>query len=87
MHNTVKHAKATSVLVQINCHPEMLSILVEDNGQGMDPGKEGGSGLAGIEKRIHSLAGHFNITSSRNEGTSVYIELELQSLRHSNALV
>lgn len=88
LQNAVKYAKATNILVQITCLEELLSVVVEDNGKGIEkraPSNKG-LGLQGIEKRIKSLHGIFQIASEINQGTSVYFELETQYLQSRNAL-
>jgi signal transduction histidine kinase len=89
LHNTIKHAKASYALVQINCHPDILSIIVEDNGVGFDSDavKSQGMGIANLKSRIHSLNGNFSLTSNQQSGTSVYIELETKLLQSLNTLV
>jgi len=84
LQNTMKHAKASEVLVQINCQPEMLSIAVEDNGTGFDPARiseHDGRGLSGIRSRIGSLHGQVLVNSRPGAGTSVYIEVETKYLQ------
>jgi signal transduction histidine kinase len=87
LQNTVKHARATYALVQINCQPDMITIAVEDNGRGFDRNNlppDKGMGLTSLENRIHSLHGHFTITSKPATGTSVYIEMETQYLQQTD---
>jgi signal transduction histidine kinase len=85
LQNAVKYANANDILVQINCLDYMLSIVVEDNGNGIDivNSDSKGIGLSGIEKRIKSLNGVFHISSKENKGTSVYFELETQYLQNT----
>jgi len=88
LQNTLKHAKAKEILVQINCQPDVFSIAVEDDGIGFSEqqlsGKEG-MGLSGIRSRIASLNGHFYINTQPNRGTSVYIEVETKYLGPADA--
>lgn len=89
LHNMLKHARATHALVQINCHPDILTLVVEDNGIGFDNDAIAtkGMGIANITARIHSLNGNFSVTSNPQPGTSVYIELETKLLQSLNTLV
>ena len=86
LQNAVKYAKASTILVQLNCQPNLLSVVVEDNGKGIEqkPNTNKGLGLLGIEKRIKSLNGIFQLFSEINKGTSVYFELETQYLQSKN---
>jgi signal transduction histidine kinase len=86
LHNTVKHAKASYALVQINCHPDIISVIVEDNGLGFDQNNcvRKGRGIANMRSRIHSLNGTLSFTTKPGAGTSVYIELETKFLQALN---
>ncbi len=86
LQNAVKYAKASTIIVQLNCQPNLLSVVVEDNGRGIEqkPNTNKGLGLLGIEKRIKSLNGIFQLFSEINKGTSVYFELETQYLQSRN---
>jgi len=76
--NSLKHAEATFILVQLSSHNSMVSLTVEDNGRGMDPDlleSTPGMGLAGIRESIDFLKGSFSLYSEKGKGTTVYIEI------------
>ncbi len=74
--NVIKHAQATYTLVQMSLQEPILCIIVEDNGVGIDPGKQtGGMGLHSIKTRIESMNGRFSIESDPGKGTTALIEL------------
>ncbi len=77
MQNIIKHSKATIAMVQLSLQDNILSITVEDNGQGMPPAttKSEGIGLSNIKDRVKAMNGDMEIDSRINEGTSVYIRL------------
>lgn len=78
LHNVVKHAKATSVMLQISFEPDSLTVTVEDNGIGIGTTSGGdGLGLENLKNRVASLDG--TITWDRNDRneTSVFIEFNL----------
>jgi signal transduction histidine kinase len=76
--NTLKHAHATEVLVAIHVKDEAVQVAVEDNGVGgADFGS--GSGLVGLRDRVEPLGGDLQITSPRDEGTSLLISIPLHS--------
>ncbi len=80
IHNVVKHAQATSVLVQLMFQQPVMSITIEDNGIGFDPKRlrdKKGLGLKNIEERVKPINGSFSMDSMPGKGTSVYIELEI----------
>ncbi len=74
--NSLKHAQAHYILVQLNCETDFIGITVQDDGKGFDihaPHK--GQGLANLRKRVTAFNGSLEITSSHT-GTTVYIELK-----------
>ena len=78
LHNAVKHAQATEILIQLNGETDALSIIIEDNGIGFDASiSHQGSGLSNMRKRVEFLKGEFTIDSTE-VGTSVYIVFPLQ---------
>jgi len=79
--NIMKHARANEVTVQLLREGDELSIMVEDNGQGFDPGKlspDTGMGLRNIRSRVEYLGGHVDFDSSPGRGTTVMIEIPLK---------
>ncbi len=78
--NVRKHARASSLLVQMNFQPGGgLDITVEDDGVGMDPEsalKSNGIGLSNVKERVKQLGGRMDINSSPGKGTSIYLEFE-----------
>ncbi len=77
LHNTIKHAKANEILIQINREDEELVIQFEDDGQGYDPNnlKRKGMGLENIKSRINYLKGQISVHSKEGEGTSTLIHV------------
>jgi two-component system, NarL family, sensor kinase len=78
LNNSIKHAKATHVLVQLAIQPQDISITVEDNGTGFDISlveRAKGAGWSNIKSRVDFLKGKLDIQSSDNKGTSVHIAL------------
>lgn len=83
--NILKHAKATTALVQLVFNGPVLSITVEDNGQGINRGNQRsfGIGLTTITERIHAMKGTIDISGVAGEGTSIYIELDTTAIKES----
>jgi signal transduction histidine kinase len=75
LQNIIKHAQATEAIIQIICSDEVISIFVEDNGQGYYPdSNRKGLGLFQIEKLLHLTNGRFEVTNKSSGGTAVSIE-------------
>lgn len=82
LNNIVKHAEATETTVQLSQNPTTLLVTVEDNGKGFEVEKalkEKGHGLGNLQSRVSALNGELEIDSRLTEGTSVQIQLPLQS--------
>lgn len=83
INNTLKHANATAISIQISRFPDLLNLVVEDNGAGFDPDKvtaqPGGLGLANIKARLHKLHGTINIDSGLGNGSTFIIDVPLNS--------
>lgn len=80
--NIAKHAKADQVTIKIAQEWGFLSLIVKDNGVGMDTntiGKQPGHyGLIGLKERTRLLRGSINISSQEKQGTSIEIKLPVQ---------
>lgn len=78
INNSLKHAKATEILVQFIHEKGKIDITVEDDGVGFDqlkPDKENGLGLTNLKNRVNYLNGKMDIHSIVNEGTSINIQI------------
>lgn len=77
--NTIRHADATKVSIELIKHDGELILIVEDNGKGFDTeNKENqGIGLKNIATRVEYLNGYVNFDSMIGRGTSVVVEIPL----------
>lgn len=81
IHNAVKHAEASGILVQVMRQDRSLSITVEDNGKGFDATawqQMNTAGLQNIRSRVDYLQGRIDIKSRPGNGTSVYVECTIE---------
>ncbi len=79
INNTLKHAAATTAIVQVTKSGRQLSVTVEDDGKGFDTAilhRAKGIGWTNIKSRIDFLKGKLDVNSQPGKGTSVLIELE-----------
>jgi signal transduction histidine kinase len=79
IHNVVKHAHASQVLVQIDCNDYLLGVTIEDNGSGIQvvENEQNGLGIDSLRKRSASFNGSLSIGPAANGGTVVYFEFEI----------
>jgi len=77
INNTMKHAGATTSLVQVSLLQQILSVTVEDDGKGFDIAMSEGMGYRNIRNRVDFLKGSIDIQSENSKGTSVHIEINL----------
>ena len=83
--NIVKHANASRAEVRIVKSNTQISIVIEDNGIGLNLSKlgsperdKGGFGLFNIRERLEYLGGNLNIKSTPNKGTCVTMSIPLK---------
>jgi signal transduction histidine kinase len=82
INNIIKHASASTVLIQLNREENRLSLVVEDNGKGFDTAAADGRqsmGLATIKSRVEYLRGQLVIDSVPDVGTTVLIDIVLDN--------
>lgn len=70
LNNIIKHADASEVSVQLFKNKNMIILLVEDNGKGIDLDKDvKGIGLKNITSRTDAMNGSFEIEKGPTNGT------------------
>jgi signal transduction histidine kinase len=80
INNTMKHAAATSAIVQLSQTDGIISITVEDDGKGFDTAvlnQSKGIGWSNIQNRIEFLKGTIDVKAEAAKGTSVHIEINI----------
>jgi signal transduction histidine kinase len=84
INNTLKHACADTININIQKHQRTLTIEYSDNGKGFDPdkkepGEHKGMGLSNISSRIKTINGVFVLNSNPGEGMNALIKVKLNS--------
>jgi signal transduction histidine kinase len=80
--NAAKHAQASVAYVELDARDAIVRLAIHDDGVGgADPTQ--GSGLVGLRDRIEALGGTLEVASPAGRGTSLLIEIPLQSLRNA----
>lgn len=79
LNNSLKHAKASEILVQLHRDDGQLVVMVEDDGVGYDPKEvDEGMGSENVRSRVNFLHAELNIESRQGEGTSTMITMPLE---------
>ncbi len=78
LHNIIKHAKASNVLIAVVFEPGRIDINITDDGAGFDTSGTGGpkgSGLINIHNRIKLIGGSLYLNSAPQKGTQCAIQI------------
>jgi len=79
--NTLKHANAHSIFIDLNADETTISLKYLDDGIGFDQTKLDndytGMGYANIKSRVKSLNGNYSFYSNQDEGIQVDIKISL----------
>jgi signal transduction histidine kinase/PAS domain-containing protein len=74
--NTLKHAQATEIRIELTYSPDRVSLCVKDNGCGFHPqAQTEGFGLISISERTDRMGGHLQITTQPNRGTEIFVQV------------
>lgn len=78
--NTLKHAEAKNLTIQLSKIDQGLTLITEDDGKGFAPSSESkGVGLRNLEARVAALGGSLQIDSVKGSGTTLIVEIPLTS--------
>jgi two-component system, NarL family, sensor kinase len=79
LHNTIKHAKATCLIIRMTVENNRLIIVTADNGQGFDyfakSREVSGLGLRNLQSRAEVLGGEVACSSEPGKGTMYTFEI------------
>lgn len=80
--NIHRHAEASLVQGQLVTMPDMVRLVIEDDGKGFDVSQvvtnKGRYGLVGMNERVRLLGGYLKLHSSPKAGTQIEIEIPLE---------
>lgn len=85
INNTIKHARAKNIHINLNKEEKYVTIVYKDDGKGFDvkkmtersPGS--GMGMSNVFSRINSLKGEISIESNRENGTLANIKVKIEN--------
>lgn len=81
INNTLKHADADNIIIQMTSEDNTHTLTIEDDGKGFDLEKvkaEKGMGLRNIESRVNFLNGKLDLQTSIGGGTSYQIQVPVK---------
>jgi signal transduction histidine kinase len=76
--NGIRHGKATAFYVEMKREDKMASILISDNGTGIEGEVVYGFGLRVMSEKCESFGGKLSISSEGGEGCEVNIRLPIE---------
>lgn len=82
LNNAAKHSRSSRVAVLLEQRDHHAVLIVEDNGvgllrEGMGDGNEVGFGISGMRERAALIGGTFEVESSHEKGTTIFIRVPL----------
>ncbi|MDE6441348.1 MAG: sensor histidine kinase [Clostridia bacterium] len=75
--NGLRHGKATAFYIELKKSLSGVSLLISDNGAGIDGDVKEGFGLKGMREKAEALGGKCDFSSEKGEGFEVEITLPL----------
>jgi two-component system, NarL family, sensor histidine kinase UhpB len=77
--NVIRHAQATRVDIELGeaAGASQLSLMVRDDGRGIDPATPPGFGISGMQERVQALGGSYKVEGGTGRGTCVRIMIPL----------
>jgi signal transduction histidine kinase len=80
LHNIVKHARASTVVLRLTREKREVTLEIGDNGRGFDPTMAfpGHLGLHSMRERIAKAGGTFAVESAPGQGTCIRVHIPLK---------
>jgi len=83
--NTAKHADATTMTLSLGYEPDMVRLIIADNGKGFPLQSKlhpqgTGWGMTIMRERTELIGGRFTIESLPGQGTTVTVEIPLEEI-------
>lgn len=77
--NIARHAEAETVNIHLSMSPELVALMIADNGRGFDVNavSPNSYGLAGMQGRLAEIGGTLEVQSTLSVGTTLTAEVKL----------
>jgi len=89
--NVTRHARASSVFIEISHDDNLLVCKVQDDGIGFDvslaqrAGRRSGLGLTSMKERVNSIGGTMEFDSSSGRGACLVVRVPISPMESKNA--
>lgn len=88
VNNTIKHAKASHIIINLNLTHNVIDLLYDDDGVGCNieailDGETEGMGLQNMMSRISSINGFLEIDSKEKKGFHAYVSIRTEKTNHN----
>jgi len=83
LRNFANHAGVRDASVSLTQTPHFVELTIVDRGRGFDQdgaAARSGLGLLSIEERVRLVGGIFNVTSTRDRGTALHVQVPVRAL-------
>jgi two-component system, NarL family, sensor kinase len=83
INNSLKHAEASEIIIQVQYEKNQFTLMITDNGQGFDVNEkiadlsDGGNGLINLRQRAKVIHAHLAFNSAPGKGTETIISMAL----------
>lgn len=78
VHNAIKHAGCSEVVVSATSPSPLLMLTVQDNGRGFEgPSRTESKGLGTMKMRAEQLGGEFSIETGKETGTKITVKIRM----------
>lgn len=81
MSNTLRHARASRMDIELHRRGETVRLVIRDNGIGFDLNekKQASYGLMNMEERVNELGGSFHVATAPGKGTRIEIRVPVMT--------
>lgn len=87
LNNIVKHSKATQVEVKVEINHDNFTLVIRDNGVGINVTQKPGNGLGNMRSRMTTIGGVFKLESQREKGTCITVHIPLEQMQNHTLVV
>jgi len=85
LNNSLRHAQASAVVVDVSEQNGRVSLTIEDDGRGFKTSQRNhGMGLSNMAERVATIGGEFFIESKIGRGTKVRVAVDLNGKREES---